>query len=52
VVQLREGTSLMPQDVQGRVEHITSGQAADFCSLAALLAFMQAVLTALADPPA
>ena len=51
VVQLREGTSLTPQGLQGRVEHITSGQATDFRSLAALLAFMEAVLTALADQP-
>ena len=35
VVQLREGTSLTPQGVQGRVEHITSGQVTDFGSLAA-----------------
>ena len=51
VVQLREGTALTPQDVQGRVEHITSGQATDFCSLAALLTFMEAVLTAPPEPP-
>jgi len=44
VVQLREGTALTPEGVQGRVEHITSGQVTDFGSLAALLAFMQAVL--------
>ena len=52
VVQLREGTALTPQGLQGRVEHITSGQATDFHSLAALLAFMQAVLTPPAVPPA
>ena len=44
VVQLREGTPLTPQDIQGRVEHITSGQVTDFGSLAELLAFMQAIL--------
>jgi hypothetical protein len=44
VVQLREGTPLTPQGIQGRVEHITSGRATDFSSLAALLAFMAAVL--------
>jgi hypothetical protein len=49
VVQLREGTPLTPQHIQGRVEHITSGRAMDFHSLAALLAFMEAVLTAPAD---
>lgn len=48
VVQLREGTALTPQNIQGRIEHITSGQVTDFGSLAALLAFMQAVLL----PPA
>jgi hypothetical protein len=48
VVQLREGTVLTPHAIQGCVEHITSGQAADFSSLAALLAFMATVLT----PPA
>jgi len=48
VVQLREGTLLTSEGVQGRVEHITSGQATDFGSLAALLAFMAHVLT----PPA
>jgi hypothetical protein len=44
VVQLREGTPLTPEGVQGRVEHITSGRVTDFSSLAGLLAFMQAVL--------
>lgn len=45
VVQLREGTLLTPEAMQGRVEHITSGQATHFASLAALLAFMAQVLT-------
>ena len=45
VVQLQEGTELTPQGLQGRVEHVTSGQAAEFGSLAALLAFMTTVLT-------
>ena len=51
VVQLRAGTALTPQGVQGRVEHITSGQATDFGSLAALLAFMQAVLLPSPEQP-
>jgi hypothetical protein len=52
VVQLRAGTELTPQGLQGRVEHITSGQEAEFGSLTALLAFMQAVLTPpVARPP-
>jgi hypothetical protein len=45
VVQLQEGTELTPQGIQGRVEHVTSGQAAEFGSLTALLAFMATVLT-------
>lgn len=44
VVQLRKGTPLTPEAIQGRVEHITSGQAMNFCSLAELLAFMVQVL--------
>lgn len=52
VMQLREGTPLTPQGVQGRVEHITSGQVTDFGSVAELLAFMQAVLPPpVAQPP-
>jgi hypothetical protein len=51
VVQLRQGTALTPQAIQGRVEHITSGQAADFSLLAALLAFMATVLTPPAERP-
>ncbi|MGH8065948.1 MAG: hypothetical protein ACRERE_12110 [Candidatus Entotheonellia bacterium] len=51
VVQLREGTPLTSQGIQGRVEHITSGRATDFGSLAALLAFMHAVLSAPAARP-
>jgi hypothetical protein len=51
VVQLREGTPLTPEDLQGRVEHITSGQATDFGSLAEVLAFMEAVLPPPAAPP-
>jgi hypothetical protein len=49
VIQLRKGTPLTSQDIQGRVEHITSGQAANFTSLAALLAFMAQVLAPLAE---
>ena len=45
VVQLRAGTELTPQGLQGRIEHITSGQTAEFDSLTALLAFMVTVLT-------
>ena len=51
VVQLREGTALTPQGVRGRVEHIVSGQATRFASLAELWAFMQRVLTSLDTAP-
>ena len=45
VVQLREGTALTPDALQGRVEHIVSGQATLFTSLEGLRAFMAQVLT-------
>jgi hypothetical protein len=51
VVQLREGTALTPEALHGRVEHIMSGQATTFVSLAALGAFMAYVLTAPGDRP-
>jgi hypothetical protein len=44
VVQLREGTALTPEALHGRVEHIVSGQATPFQSLAELLAFFARVL--------
>jgi hypothetical protein len=49
VVQLREGTSLAADRMQGRVEHIMSGQASVFNSLEEVRAFMERVLSAL--PP-
>src|SRR5262245_15085367 len=51
VVQLREGTALMPQSLRGRVEHIASGRVTTFCSLGALLASMARVLTPPAPAP-
>jgi hypothetical protein len=39
-VQLREGTALAPDALQGGVEHIASGQATLFGSVRELLAFM------------
>jgi hypothetical protein len=45
VVQLREGTPLTPTQLTGRVEHVISGQATLFASLAELMAFMAQVLT-------
>jgi hypothetical protein len=50
VVQVRPGTALTPEALHGRVEHIVSGQATRFTSLAELWAFMVQVLTPLADP--
>jgi hypothetical protein len=52
VVQLREGTPLSPENIQGRVEHITSGRVTDFTSLAGLMRFMAEVLMPLADTDA
>ena len=51
VVQLREGTALTPDALQGRVEHIVSGQATLFRSLEELRAFMEQVLTELGEKP-
>ena len=45
VVQLREGTSLVADRLQGRVEHIISGQASVFNSLEEVRAFMERVLS-------
>ena len=46
VVQLREGTTLTPNALHGRIEHIVSGQATLFTSLEEVRAFMERVLTA------
>ena len=51
VVQLRQGTSLSPESVQGRIEHIVSGQANTFSSLEELRAFMARVLTEAEEKP-
>jgi hypothetical protein len=45
VVQLREGTALTPEQLTGRAEHLVSGQARHFASLAELLAFIEQVLS-------
>ncbi len=45
VVQLREGTPLTAAALQGRVEHIVSGQQAYFNSLAELRTSMEQTLT-------
>ena len=51
VVQFREGTEVEQGRVDGRVEHIVSGQAAQFHSVEELLNFIARVLTALRAPP-
>ncbi len=51
VVQLRHGTPLKPDQMQGRIEHIVSGQATTFSSLDEARAFMEQVLTELREKP-
>lgn len=51
VVQLRQGTALTPEGIQGRIEHLVSGQATTFTSLEEARAFMERVLTELAEKP-
>lgn len=51
VVQFRVGTADGSDDRSGRVEHLTSGQAARFASLEELLAFMARVLDTVRAPP-
>jgi hypothetical protein len=46
VVQFRADTAVEQGHLTGRVEHVVSGQAADFQSLETLLAFMARVLRA------
>ena len=45
VVQFRAGTDLEQRRIDGRVEHVVSGQATRFYSLEELLTFMDRVLT-------
>ena len=45
VVQVCQGSGFAPDTFLGRVEHIVSGQATTFTSLAELLAFMEQTLT-------
>ena len=51
VVQLRQGTTLTPEGLQGRIEHIVSGQATTFSSLTELCAFMEHVLGRMEEKP-
>jgi hypothetical protein len=46
-VQLRQNTALTLDGMQGRIEHIVSGQAATFSSLEEARAFMEQVLAEL-----
>jgi hypothetical protein len=46
VVQLYAETAVAPGQLRGRVEHVVSGQATHFASLAELLGFIMRVLTA------
>ena len=46
VVQFRADTAVEQGHLAGRVEHVVSGQAADFQSLEPLLAFIAQVLRA------
>jgi hypothetical protein len=46
VVQLREGSAFSPEGMQGRVEHIVSGEAMLFSSLEEVRAFMEHALAA------
>jgi hypothetical protein len=46
VIQFRANTAIEQGHLAGRVEHVVSGQATDFQSLEALLAFIAWVLRA------
>jgi len=51
VVQFRAETAVEQGRFAGRVEHVVSGQAAQFQSLAELVAFMGRVLATVRAPP-
>ena len=51
VLQLRKGYALTGENVEGEVEHIVSGQWAEFHSFAELSAFVARVLTAQTREP-
>ena len=51
VVQLRQGTALTPEGMQGRIEHIVSGQATTFSCLEEARAFMEQVLAEVRQKP-
>jgi hypothetical protein len=51
VVHLRTSSDAARGQVDGRVEHVVSGQSAHFNSLEELLAFMARVLATIRAPP-
>ena len=51
VVQLRQGTSLTPDSIHGRIEHLVSGKATTFQSLEEARAFMARVLAEISEKP-
>ena len=51
VVHFRLSTDIAQGRIEGRVEHVVSGQAAHFSSLEELLAFMARVLTQVRTEP-
>jgi len=51
VVQFRTETEITRGQIAGRVEHVRSGQATHFASLAELLAFFERVLATVRAPP-
>ncbi len=51
VVQLREGTSLTPDSIHGRIEHLVSGKATTFVSLEEVRAFMEQILSRKEEKP-
>lgn len=51
VLQLRERTPLVAEQLQGRIEHVTSGKATNFDSLAQALEFVRLVLADISRRP-
>lgn len=50
VVQFSTESDVAQEQFSGRIEHVTSGQAAEFYSLYELLSFMRDVLLTKKDP--
>ena len=51
VVHFRLSTNIAQGQIEGRVEHVVSGQSTHFDSLEELLAFMARVLASVRAPP-